>query len=585
VTKVLSALLATALALTSQLADAAKTSPAAAKNSASSQRASLVLQITVDQLRGDMLAKYYDRFGKGGFKRLIDHGAYYINANYGTANTLTCPGHAVLVTGADTAQHGIPANDWYDRDNHKPLYCVSDPKTTIVGATEGAGMSPVHLTSTTIGDELVLSFFNSQPSAKSRSFAVAGKDRSSIIPGGHLGKAYWYSEESGAFVTSSYYMKELPAWAIQWNKARPIEKYRPLEWTPARELSTYHSFHLPLSTLNPHARPNKTLGNTFPHSFLRTRETNSDNADQDKDFYSMVRFTPMLDEYTYNFARALITNEKIGQGAPTDYLSISFSSTDYVGHTYGPNSIEYEDNLIRLDTLLADLFTYLDKQIGPNKTLIILSADHGADDIPEDRATARLDADRMPSRKPIVAAANAYLQAHFNTTENLVADYIPPGLYLDDDALKGAGVGGSGGIGTVPGRHTIENALADYALKYIPGAAYAITRTDLIRGNLTNTELNRRIQRAFHPDRSGDVTLIQKQFWYMDSDKERYAATHGSPYSYDTYVPVIFYGPGIRARHIARNVEPASIAPTIAAILRIRPPSGATAPILPEILD
>jgi predicted AlkP superfamily pyrophosphatase or phosphodiesterase len=524
----------------------------------------LVLQITVDQLRGDMLSRYYTRFGQDGFRRLTDKGTWFANANYGSANTLTCPGHAVLVTGADAAQHGIPANEWLDRHNgYKAMYCVSDPTMKVVGANEGAGMSPANLTSTTIGDEIVLASGNNASMPRSRAFGVAGKDRSAIVPGGHLGRAYWYSEETGAFVTSSYYTPELPAWAIDFNKGKPVQSYRKRQWTPVRDINTYR---FAKGKDNPNAHPALTLGRAFPHS--------PDSA-KDREFYSMLRFTPMLDDYTNTFVKELITREKLGQSSGiTDYLAISFSSTDYVGHSYGPNSVEYEDNLIRLDALLESLFAFVDKQVGAGRTVIVLSADHGADDIPEERSAAHYDADRLPSRKSVVTATNAFLQAQFKTTENLVANYSPPGLYLDDEALRRANLTGE----------AVERALSDYAVKNIAGVAYAITRTDLLNGRLTHTAINDKIQRAFHPDRSGDVTLIQKPFWYMDSERDRYAAMHGSPYSYDTFVPMIFYGAGIPAQRVIRDVEPASIAPTLAALLRIRPPSGSSAPVLPEIV-
>lgn len=518
----------------------------------------LVLQITIDQLRGDMLPRYRDRFGAGGFRRLMEQGLYYTNAHYGTANTVTAAGHAVLVTGADTAEHGIVGNEWFDRASAKLIYCTSDTRTVIVGepAKEGAGMSPANLTASTIGDELA-----SASAGKSRAFAVAGKDRSSIIPGGHLGKAYWFSETTGGFVTSSYYYAALPAWVTQWNAGKPVEKYRVRPWTLSRDAASYRYAE---NAANAYARPNKTVGKAFPHSV---------QAQKDEDFFRALRFTPMLDEHTGEFVRELVTRERLGQGGFTDYLAISFSATDYVGHTYGPNSVEYEDNLIRLDSLLAALFSFIEKQVGPGKVLIVLSADHGVDDIPEERAKDHMDADRLGGRAAIRDAANAFLQARFNV-DQLVADYVPPGLYLDRGKIAAAKLDFL----------VVESALAEHA-RTIPGVAYAVTHSDLMSGNIAHTAVMDRVARAFHPDRSGDVVLIQKQFWYMDSDWERYAAMHGSPYSYDTYVPVIFFGTGVAARQVSRAVEPASIAPTLAALLHIKPPSGSTATVLAEALS
>jgi predicted AlkP superfamily pyrophosphatase or phosphodiesterase len=504
-----------------------------------------------------MLDRYRHRFGTGGFRRLMDQGTWYTNAHYGTSNTFTAAGHAVLVTGADTAEHGMLGNEWFDRSTGKSVYCTTDSRTVILGelAKEGAGMSPANLTATTIGDEISVA-----SAARALVFAVAGKDRSAIIPGGHRGKAFWFSEEIGGFVTSSYYHSELPEWVAQWNLGKPIEKYRSRPWALAKGASTYRYAE---NAENPHARPNKTVGKTFPHSLA---------TEKDKDFFSALRFTPMLDEYTAEFVRELARKEGLGKDATTDYLSISFSSTDYVGHTYGPNSVEYEDNLIWLDSLLEALFSFIDEQAGEGKTLIVLSADHGADDIPEERAGYHMDADRLGSRAAIRHAANIFLKARFGA-DNLVADYVPPGLYLNSANVLAAKLDPV----------VVENALAGHARR-IPGVAYAMTRTSLISGSVARTPLMDRVQRGFHPERSGDVVLIQKQFWYMDSDPNRYAAMHGSPYNYDTHVPVIFYGASIPARRVGRDVEPASIAPTLAALLRISAPSGAIGPVLTEVV-
>jgi predicted AlkP superfamily pyrophosphatase or phosphodiesterase len=463
------------------------------------------------------------------------------------------------VTGADTAAHGIAGNEWLNRATGKPIYCTFDPSYPIVGdppREAGGGMSPANLTSTTIGDELV-----NASGGRSRAFAVAGKDRSSIIPGGHRGKAFWYSEESGGFVSSAYYFSALPEWATQWNAKRPVQDYRTRLWNLSRDPGSYRYAG---GSGNPHARPHRSVGQSFPHS---------PQSAVDKEFYSMLRFTPMLDEHTASFVRELIAREEVGQRGPVDYLSVSFSATDYVGHTYGPNSVEYEDNLIRLDATLAALFAYVDQKIGAGRTIVVLSADHGADDIPEHRALDHYDADRLASQAAIRDGASAFLKSRLNSSENFVVNYVPPGLYLDHTKLTQAKVD----------VRLAENALAEYG-RTIPGIAFALTRSDLISGNVARTPLMNRIERGFHPERSGDVVLIQKQFWYMDTLPTRYAATHGSPYNYDTHVPVIFYGPGIQRAQIARDVEPGSIAPTLAALLRISPPSGSTAATLLEVI-
>ena len=518
----------------------------------------LVLQITVDQLRGDMLPRYRERFGPGGFLRLLDRGVYFANANYTSANTYTASGHAVLFTGADTAEHGMVANEWYDRETNRPQYCTGDAMYPLLGdATKpGSGMSPANLSSTTVGDELVVASAH-----RSRVFAVAGKDRSAIIPGGHLGKAFWFAESTGGFTSSTYYFQTLPAWASAWNDQKNYTRYRELEWKPLREPASYLSAS---NASNALARPNKTLGTVFPHPLV---------AKSDAIFFAAFRYTPFLDELTESFARELMAKEKIGQGTATDFLAISFSATDYIGHAFGPNSVEYEDNLLRLDETLANLLEYVDQTVGLSHTLIVLSADHGVDDIPEERRALGYNAQRMYPDK-YRARANETLKARFGVTEDLVAAFVPPGFYLDRAKISA--------LKLDPG--AVENALAE-TLRQIPGVAYAFTRTALLAGNIPRTPMLDKVQRAFHPTRSGDVVITQEQFWYMYPDADAYAAMHGSPYSYDTFVPIIWVYPGTKPTVVADAVEPAQIPATLCAVLGIRPPSGCKSnALLPLIL-
>lgn len=517
----------------------------------------LVLQITVDQLRGDLLSRYRARFGPQGFNLLLDRGVYYANAHYETANTITCAGHAVLVTGADVGQHGIVGNDWLDRETGKPVYCVDDPLAPVVGepSKPGAGMSPRLLTSTTLGDELV-----SATGQRSRAFAIAGKDRSAIVPAGHRGKAFWLSSVNGGFISSRYYYEALPAWVQAWNDRKLFQRYRAKGWERLRPLDTYVNA---ASAANEFAHPKADIGRTFPHSLDLP----------DAKLLGALRFTPFQDDLTAEFAQELLAQEKLGQGSATDYLAISFSATDYVGHAFGPNSVESEDNLERLDGTLAKLFAFIDKTVGLRNAVIVLSADHGADDIPEERKALGYDAERMGG-VPLVARVNAALAARFKT-DGLLAAVIPPGAYLDRTKMEWARLDAA----------AVELALAQ-ELRKQPGIAYAFTRTDLLAGRIPHTPLLDRVQRAFHPQRSGDVVVVQNEFWYFDDDPDYYATMHGSPYSYDTYVPIIMLVPGVKPATVHEPTAPAQIAPTLAALLRIKPPSGcACDPPLPGVLN
>ncbi|MEJ1965185.1 MAG: alkaline phosphatase family protein [Gammaproteobacteria bacterium] len=520
-------------------------------------RPKLVLQITVDQLRGDLLPRFHGRFGQGGFRLLMERGVYFANAHYETANTLTCAGHAVLVTGADVGEHGIVGNDWYDRDTGSEVYCVDDSRYPAVGepAKAGKGMSPANLTSTTVGDELV-----SASGGKSRAFAVSGKDRSAIVPGGHRGKSFWFSGITGGMASSRYYYTELPAWAQAWNERKVFTHYRD-GWALSRPLESYVNRS---GAENPYAHPKADLGPKFPHAL---------NIGGDAGLINGIRYTPFLDEVTADFARELIDKEKLGGSGVADYLSISFSSTDYVGHTYGPNSVEAEDNLIRLDATLAKLFAFVDKTVGLKNTVIVLSADHGVDDIPEERKGHGYDAERFGGDE-LRAKLNASLRQRLDVKVDLVAAVIPPGVYFDPSKLRETKLEPA----------VAESALAQ-ALRELSGVAYAFTRTDLMAGRVAGTPLLNRVQRAFHPKRSGDVVVVQKQFYFLDEDPGYYAAMHGSPYSYDTFVPVAVLAPGVAGTTSYEAVAPGQIAPTLAALLGIKAPSGCScgAP-LPHVL-
>lgn len=507
----------------------------------------LVLQITVDQLRGDMLPRYRERFGTGGFRWLLEQGTHFTDAHYNTANTFTSAGHATLGTGTDAAGHGIVSNDWYDREAGKPMYCVADVGSPIVGGA-GKPVSPAMLLAPSLGDALLAA----QPGA--RVFAVAGKDRSAILPGGKKGQAYWWLESTGGFGSSRYYGETLPAWIVAWNEGKPIERYRGVSWTP---LATSESAE---ALANPHARPPAALGRTFPHPLLEK---------SDKLFFNAFQYTPFFDELVAAFARELILREKLGRGPATDYLSISFSGHDYIGHAYGPESPEYRDSLLRLDRVLAELFAVVEREVGAGRTLIVLSADHGSGDIPEKLERAgRIFPDKLR------AGANTALRASLGVEADLVAAFVPPGFYLDRSKVEALGLS----------RANVEEALAAH-LRTQPGIAAAYTSAVLGGKGDAGDLLLAPTQRAFLAARSGDVVVVQARGWYMYPDPEVYAAMHGSPYEYDTHVPIVLAGPGVRAAKNGTRVKPTQIVPTIAALLGIAPPEKAKAGVLPGILE
>jgi len=526
----------------------------------------LVLQITVDQLRGDLPGRYADRLTEGGFRYLMEKGAWYIDAHYQHANTETAVGHATLATGADPSRHGIVANDWIDQKTGAFVYNTEDERHHIIGREPKTheGVSPSKLLASTLSDELVV-----HNGGRSRAFSVSVKDRGAILPGGHVGKAFWFSKSSGEFVTSTYYYDDYPAWVKQWNVAKPADAFKGKSWGLLKDRSTYVHGQMDDRPYEADLRP---LGRTFPHSL----------GGDTKYFYLFLTLTPVGDALTLDFAKALIENEKLGQndtGAP-DYLQISFSSTDYIGHLFGPSSLETEDNILRLDRTLADLFQFIDEKVGLDHTLIVLSGDHGAPEAPEYMATLGLSTGRFAfdwfkTEGPLTKA----LQKKFGR-DDLISGHSHPYLYLDIATITSAGLDVA----------EVERFVADELIK-IPGIAYAMTRSDLLAGRITESPVQNQIRRSFHPTRSGNIHMVPEQYWFLHSTEEAekmgigsIAAIHGSPWAYDTYVPIFFAGSSVPAQIIGRRVAPTDIAATLAAYLGIKPPSGSVGTVLFEVL-
>lgn len=518
----------------------ALTGPALA---APSERPRLVLQVTVDQLRGDLLTRHRAQFGPGGFRRLLEGGVWFANAHYDTSNTVTGAGHAVLATGARTPGHGIVANDWYDRAAGRNVYCVSDPRHPALEPSPrpGAGFSPANLLASTLADEIVAGL----PAA--RAFAVAGKDRGAILMAGRRGRAFWFSDALQGFTTSSFYAPALPGWVEAWNGTRPVEPYRNAEWRALGEAGGD-------AAANPHARPEGGIGRAFPHP-LRARS--------DALFLTGFKCTPFFDAVIAAFTRELVVREGLGRAGTTDYLAVSFSGQDYIGHAFGPESVEYGDALARLDRELAGLFGLVDRVVGAEHVLIVLSSDHGCADIPEAARARGFEARRLQP-KQLQAEWNAQLRARLRVETDLVAAFVPPNVYLDPARVAGAGL--------EPAR--VARALAEVT-KGSAGVAEAFTAEELRAGVGAPGSLRSRVERSFHVERSGDVVIVQSPFWYLYPDPEGYGAMHGSPYTYDTFVPILLAGRGLVPGVSYRAVTPAQLAPTVAAWLGIKPPSGA----------
>jgi hypothetical protein len=516
----------------------------------------LVIQITIDGLRGDLPQRYRDRFGPSGFRYLMDQGVYYANAHYSYSATYTGVGHATLFTGGLPAQHGIVANDWFDRTERRGVYCAEDADSPILDAPEGSssGRSPRLLLSSTSGDEMVLA-----SGGKSRVFGVSLKDRAAILPAGHAGKAFWYDRRGGTFVTSRYYYEAYPDWARAWNDGKRADRYRDQQWTLLRDEEEY-------------ARPDDLpgehgflrLGDKFPHPL---------NEHEGDAFYTALMGTPFADALTLDFVRTLIEAESLGEDAFTDMLAVSLSVTDVIHHTYGPDSREAEDNILRLDEELAKLLSFVNQRIGLDRVLIVLCSDHGFGDVPEQSAALHMPSGSLAPGK-LMEAANAALIEKLGVSKPLVAEFRTPSFYFDHAAIAEAGVDAA----------QVERIVAE-ALLAQPGVALALTRSQLLEERLPHNPTTARVARSFHPGRSGDVIIAQEQGWYLYNGNRGDAAMHGSPYAYDTFVPLMFAGAKLTPRRVYRPVAVEDIAPTVTAFLGVKPPTGSIGRPLVEVLE
>jgi predicted AlkP superfamily pyrophosphatase or phosphodiesterase len=521
----------------------------------------LVLLVVVDMLKGEVPFAYYDRLGDNGFKRLMDNGVSYTNAHYEHSTTFTAVGHGVIATGAPAAEHGLAGNDWADRITGERVYCVADPDSKPLVETRVRGTSPRNVTATTFADEIVLS-----AGGKSRTFGVSVKDRGAIIPAGRLGKAFWYEPTTGNFYTTTYYYDEMPEWLVAFNEAGHKDRYRGEQWTLLHDQETYVFGH---QEERPEEFGYYELGNTFPKNYDNPR---------DADYYGGLRFSPAGDELTLDLARELMRAEEIGKRGVPDVLTISLSGQDYVGHAWGTHSLEYEDQFLQVDRMLGEFLDFVEEEIGLDRTLVVVTADHGSDDIPEYHLRMGLDAGRhYPER--FMAEANEALRERFgieSTGEepvDLVMAFWNPSLFLNPALIE------QHGLDTAE----VERVLAEAMLAQ-EGVRYAVTRSDILAGNVPDTPLLRKLLRAFHPERSGNVLFVQDQFWYLYYNPEQFAAMHGSPYAYDTHVPIIITGPGIEPQVVDRTVGVSDIAITVTNYMRARVPSGADGNLLVEAL-
>jgi predicted AlkP superfamily pyrophosphatase or phosphodiesterase len=493
----------------------------------------LVVVIVVDQFRGDYLQRYSDQFGEGGFRLLTDHGAYFPDCYFDYANTSTAPGHATLLTGAYSNGHGILANEWWDPQKKKIVTSVEDEATSLVGVSGSAvGSSPHNLLADTLGDELKLA-----TAGKARVFGISLKDRAAVLPAGFAANgAYWIEPKTGAWVTSTYYRSELPRWAADFNASQRAQKYLNQEWKDAKG------------------------------KVLRTTRVESG---QPGDFYKLVGSTPFANDYEFAFARELITYEKLGDGPATDLLLISLSANDILGHQVGPDSPEMEAMALALDRQLADFFGYLGHQVGLANIWIALSADHGV--APTASVAARLHIPTtILSPSKVMAELNHALSARLSPTHP--AEYItrfgPSVAWLNEAAFSPLHMK----------EEDAERAVGE-ALDQLGMRGY-YTRSQLARGEVPNTEAGLRFEHSYSPLGGWYVLAVLPPY----AEGGETGAEHGASYSYDTHVPLAFYGIPFQPGTYRTHAEPVDLAVTLASLLGINAPTHAIGRVLTEAL-
>ena len=534
----------------------------------------LILQITVDQLRGDLPTRYYDRLGEGGLKYLLDKGVVYTDAHHTHANTETIVGHATLATGAQPSEHGMIGNIWFDRSTGVTTYNIEDSnyKLLTVGASvddsteidptqkaaSSDGRSPNSILTTTFSDEL-----SSLTAGKSKVFGISVKDRGAVSMAGHSGKAFWFSKASNEFVTSSYYYDKYPQWVVDWNAKKLPEQYSGKAWKLMNKKETYlfgdhddQAWEFDLAG----------YGKTFPHKF-----STSDN----KYFSTYLTVSPAGDELTLEFTKATIEAEEIGSDDITDFLGVSFSATDYVGHFFGPSSLEAEDNILRLDRTLANLFAFIDKKIGLDNTLIVLSADHGGPEAPGYLESMKIPTGYIDPKKWDKKPAIDRIKNKFGIKGKLLEGYNHPYLYISSEVMKNPKID----------LFLLERAIVEELVRF-PGVSTAISSTALARGAVDNNYITRAVANNYNPKRSGNIYVVFEPGWFInDLDGISAAVVHGSPWPYDTFVPIIFAGYNLKPQTIARRVHTVDVAPTLANIIGAKPPSGASGEVLLEVVD
>lgn len=518
------------------------------------EKPKLVVGIVVDQMRYDYLTRFYDRFGEGGFKRMMNEGFNCKNNHFNYIPTYTGPGHASVYTGTTPQTHGIISNYWYNKFEKKDVYCASDSQVTPVGTEDRAGkMSPHRLKTTTVADQNRL-----HTQMRGKTIGISLKDRGAILPAGHTANAaYWFhGKDEGKWITSSHYMNELPKWVSKFNTSKKAASYLK-EWNTLYNIKTYKESGPDKNTFEGGFKGKEEA--VFPYDLKALKGENKG--------YDILKATPYGNSLTADFALEALKQEALGEDENTDFLTVSFSSTDYVGHNFGVNSKEIEDTYLRLDQDLARLIKGLDQRVGKDNYVLFLTADHGAVQVPSYLKTLKIPAGYV-DMDAIVSKLKTYIASVYGA-DNLIEKVSNNQIFFDYASLDQKKI-----------KHEeIQNTISHFLLQQ-EKISQVFTREQLETGNYS-IGLPYLIQKGFNQKRSGDVVFV------LDPAVISYSktgSTHGSGLNYDTHVPLLFYGKGIRKGSTLMKTKITDIAPTISALLGIAFPNGATGNVLPFVM-
>ncbi len=523
---------------------------------AQSEKPKLVIGIVVDQMRYDYLTKFESRYGEGGFKKLMNEGYNCKNHHFNYMPTYTGPGHASIYTGTAPENHGIIANNWYDKFIGEKVYCVQDSSVTALGTTsDKESMSPHRMLSTTFADANRL-----HTQFKGKTIGISIKDRGAVLPAGHTANhAFWFrGKGEGAWVSSTYYGKELPKWVTTFNTEKSVDNYVK-EWNTLYPIATYMSSGSDLNDYE-HGFEGKETA-TFPYDLKALKAANEG--------YDILKYTPYGNAIVTDFALEALKNEKLGSDEITDVLTVSYSSTDYIGHNFGVNSVEVEDTYLRLDKELERLFSALDKQVGKGQYTVFLTADHGAVHVPQFLKDHKIPAYYVDN-KTFKKGIKEFLESRFGV-KGLLKNMSNQQLFLDYSLIATT---------DKISLSKVTKALKHY-LTQQPNIQYVFTRTELEARNMTNN-IGKLVQNGFHQRSSGDVAYVLTPATISYS---KTGSTHGSPQVYDTHVPLLFYGSGIKKGKTFKKTKVTDIAPTISALLGIAAPNAATGNVLDFVIE